>query len=149
MASETGSAPRSSPYKHGRCNAEHNRPGKPGQECEPTASSKQKETAAVTYLRHHSTPFQLKHVACLLHCDLEDLKNHLGYVAIHTCNLRVQLQNMLPDRHRQTHRHTDILWLRGTFVLWKPRPTPPRPASAPCLHLTHPVSIRFRPLNIA
>ena len=30
---------------------------------------------------------QLDYVACLLHCELGELGNHLEYVAIRTCNL--------------------------------------------------------------
>ena len=74
------------------------------------------ETAAVTYMRYHSTLIQLKYVACLLHSELNELGNHLEYLAMHTCNVEGKAVGHVTRHQTQTTQTSTISGLRATLV---------------------------------
>ena len=51
-------------------------------------SASLKKHVSSTFLRHRFTQDSTRKHACLLHCELEELGNHLKYVAMHKCYLK-------------------------------------------------------------
>ena len=73
---------------------------------------------------------QLEYVACLMHCELEELGNHLEHTAIRTCNLESTavkyVAHARPDGHFSGLGETTVPWFRNRSAKYETCLTPTR-----------------------